>query len=392
MKYDFDKVVERRKTNSVKWDMLQERFGANDLIPMWVADMDFEVPPKVSEAIKERANHNIYGYGVKPQSYYDAIIEWIKKRHGWETKKEWLLYTPGVVPALNWAVMTYTAPGDQVLIQPPVYYPFFNAVKNNDRILVKNELVRVGDHYEMNFEDLEEKLSDEKTKMMILCSPHNPVGRVWTKEELTKLGELCLKHNVIIVCDEIHSDLVYKQYKHTPIALISKELENNTITCYAPSKTFNIAGLGASTIVIPNEELRNKFTDTMKRISVNIANPFAVVATEAAYKYGEDWLEDLLAYLYDNYKYVCEFLSNRIPQIKPLKLEGTYLMWLDCKDLNMNDKELKEFIIKDAKLALNDGLMFGEAGSGYQRLNIACPRSTLKKALINLEKAIRNLK
>lgn len=391
MKYNFDKIIDRRNTSSVKWDCNEQVFGSKDILPMWVADMDFESPSEVIEAIKKRAEHGIYGYTERPESMYKSVISWMEKRHGFKTEKDWYLFTPGIVTAINIAVMTYTKPGDKIIIQSPVYYPFSSAVTNNGRQVVSNDLKLQDGKYIMNYEDLENKI-DSRTRMLILCSPHNPVGRVWTREELKKLGDICIKHNIIIVSDEIHSDLIYSKHKHIPMASISDEIAQNTITCIAPSKTFNVAGLETSAIIIPNSKLRDRFQISLDNIGLGMTNIFGIAAFEAAYSYGEEWLDELLKYLEGNVDYLIGFIEKKLPEIKVIRPDGTYLVWLDMRGLNMNADELKVFMVESAHLGLDDGYMFGEAGERFERVNIACPRSILEDGLNRLEKAIKILK
>lgn len=389
MKYDFDSIVERRGTNSFKWDFCNKIFKSEELLPMWVADMDFLAPKEVKGAITKRVEHGVFGYTIKGESYYRSIINWVKKRHGFDIKKEWILSLPGVVPTLSIAILSYTKPGDKVLIQTPVYHPFFTAIEGNERVKVENPLIKGKDGYEIDFKDLEEKLKD--VRMMILCNPHNPVGRVFRKEELIKIGELCKKNNVIIASDEIHSDIIYKGYKHIPIASISKELEDITVTCIAASKTFNVAGLCASCAIIPNDCLRERFFKTAEALGIVSSNLLGNVALEASYKYGEEWLNELLEYLEENRDYLLDFVAKRIPRIKAIKSEGTYLVWLDCRGLNMDSEELRRFMIHDAKVGLNEGVSFGTGGEGFMRLNIGCPRKLLNEGLERIERAVKNI-
>lgn len=391
MKYDFDKVIERQNTNSVKWDMAEELVGEKDVLPLWVADMDFQSPPPVIEALRKRVEHGIFGYTVVPDSCYEAIINWMKKRHGWEVEKEWIIFTSGIVAAFHWVVRAYTHPGDSIIVQPPVYYPFFKAVKNNGRLVVENQLKHEHGQYEIDFDDLEEKINSQ-TKVLILCNPHNPVGRVWTREELTRLAALCLKHYVVICSDEIHSDLLFQGYRHTPTAMISEEIARNTVTCIAANKTFNIAGLKTGVVIISDQRLREEFLNTKRSIGVGSCNLFGIIATEAAYAYGEEWLEQLLDYLQGNLEFLMHFIKEKIPQIKVVQPEGTYLAWLDCRGLRLDDAALKDFMLKKAKVWLNDGPGFGNGGSGFQRINLACPRSILEEALRRIEKAVNTSK
>ncbi len=390
MKYDFDEYVDRHNTNSIKWDGMKGLFGTDDTLPMWVADMDFLSPPKVVEAIQKRAEHGVYGYTLKSNEFYESFTDWMKKRHGWDVKRDWVIAAPGVVSTLALSVLTYTHPGDEVIVQPPVYYPFFRIVKGLKRKMVYNPLKFENDKYTMDFEDLEKKMTD-KTKMLLLCSPQNPTGRVWTKEELTTLGKICTQHNVLIASDEIHSDIVYKEYKHTPIASI-EGFSQNVITLMAPSKTFNIAGLNTALAVIPNESLYRKFWLLIESMGLGIGNVFGVTAAQAAYETGEEWLEELLDYLKGNLEFLKDFVKREMPQIKVVEPEGTYLVWLDFRSLKMDDQELRTFMLEKAKIALDDGYIFGPGGSGFQRLNIASPRSMLKDGLKRIKRALRERK
>ena len=387
MVYDFGKVIERRNTHSVKWDNLDKSFGADDVLPMWVADMDFPCPQPILDSIEKRNKHGIFGYTTRPESLHESIINWMKKRHGWDIKKEWLVYSPGVVTSLNLAVMSFTQPGDSVIIQSPVYPPFFSVIKNNDRTIALNPLIEESGHYFINFESLEKEMA-AGSKMMILCSPHNPVGRVWTKSELNKLAQLCEKYGLLMVSDEIHSDLILPGNKHIPIATVSEYMKQNSITCIAPSKTFNIPGLTTSVAIIPNPKLRVEFLKTINRISIGMSNIFGIVATEAAYTYGEPWLEELIKYLAGNVNYLLEYFNTNIPEMKVTKPQGTYLVWLDCRALNMDGKSLHRFMIEQGKIGLNNGLDFGPGGEGFLRINVACPRATLEEGLKRINKAV----
>ena len=391
MQYNFDKIIDRRNTHSFKWDMAETLVGEKDVLPLWVADMDFECPPAVIKAIQHRAQHGIYGYTAVPDSCYQAIINWMKQRHGWDIQKEWIVQTPGVVSGFHWVVRACTTPGDSVIVQTPVYYPFFKAVKFNGCQMVENQLQYVNGRYEIDFDDLERKF-DSRTKVLLLCSPHNPVGRVWTRDELTRLANLCREHNVVVCSDEIHSDLIFRGYRHTPTAMISEEIASNTITCMAPNKTFNIAGLQSGFVIISDPLLREAFIKTKQNLGIGeLANVFGITAMEAAYKHGEDWLEQVLDYLQGNLEFLLEFVNTRIPKIKVVKLEGTYLAWLDCRGLNLNQEDLKNFMLKQAKVWLNDGSTFGSGGVGFHRLNLACPRSILEDALQRIEQAAKTL-
>lgn len=385
--YNFDDLIDRRNTNCMKWDRLEELFGGTGLLPLWVADMDFSAPPAVLKAIKERTNHPIFGYNYSSDEYYQAVISWMKRRHNWNIDREWILFTPGVVPALSYSVKAYTEPDDNIIIQSPVYRPFYTTIENNGRNIITNPLIYRDGRYFMDYEDLEAKI-DSKTKLLILCSPHNPVGRVWTKEELTKLGEICLKNDIIIISDEIHFDIVYKGYDHTVLANVSPEIRERCIICTAPSKTFNIAGLQISNIIIPNNELRKKYSLELEKDHIIRPNVFGEEALVAAYNESEDWLDSLLEYLEKNRDFFISFVDKNIPQLKVVKPEGTYLLWVDFSDLGMNSEELRDFLVNKCKLAVNPGEMFGKESGLFQRFNIGCPRSILEEALIRIEKAV----
>lgn len=390
MQYDFSEVINRKDTLCTKWDEVDSRLGVHGLLPLWIADMDFKSPKEVINAIKVRADHGIFGYVTEPDSYYEAIINWVKNRHNWQIEREWITHAPGVVAALSFAVLALTKPGDKIIIQPPIYYPFKKIIECNDRQVVYNPLIFNGEKYSLNYEDLEEKI-DSKVKLLLLCNPHNPIGKVWTKEELQKIGEICLKHNVLVVSDEIHSDFIYQGYQHTSFASISNEFAQHSITCNSASKTFNLAGLQTSYIIIPNEELFKKYNNILNALSLLKHNLFGVVTLEAAYTYGGEWLKQMLDYLQGNLDFMIDFIAQRLPQIKVIKPEGTYLIWLDFRELGMEVMELKNFILTKAKVAMDDGYIFGPGGEGFERINIACPRRTLKEGLCRIEKAIKEL-
>ena len=388
MSCNFDVLVERRGTSCVKWDSLEKRYGEKDLLPFWVADMDFPVADPIQEAICERIQHPVYGYTEIASSVYEAIGAWSRRRHGWEIQPDWVSFTTGVVNALNLIVTSYTNPGDKVIVQPPVYAPFFNSVLNNGRQVVHNPLIQTSEGFVMDLEDLERKI-DSRTKMLILCNPHNPVGRVWTKAELEGLTEVCMRHGVLVVSDEIHADFVYTGYKHVPVASLSPEVAQNTITCMAPSKTFNLAGLATSFVVIGNKRLQETFRNTLQ--NVGVSNTFVgVTALEAAYRHGEGWLDELLVYLEKNRDFLTDFLNQRMPMIKITKPEGTYLTWLDCRGLGMECQNLQDFFIHKAKVVVNDGQWFGPNGSGFVRFNIGCPRPLLEQGLARIERAVQS--
>ncbi len=399
MKYDFDRVIDRRNTDSAKWGKVETLFGDKDVLPMWVADMDLPIARPITEALRKRTEHQIYGYALPQPSTIEAVVNRVQKKYQWKIKPEWVVFTPGVVPALHAAIRAFSHPGDEVIIQGPVYYPFWSSIKNCGCQAANNELNLIDGHYRMNFEDLERKFRVHKDgmmplpsriRLMILCSPHNPVGRVWTKEELTRVGEIVLKHGVLMVSDEVHCELLYQGSRHTPFACLSKEFEQNSITCMAPSKTFNLAGLNVSSIIIPNRQIREKFNAARLGIQSS-PNVFGYVALEAAYRYGDEWLEQLLEYLQANLEFLMDCFEKKIPKIKVIRPEGTYLVWLDCRDLFMSPEELRTFMRTKAKVGLDDGYLFGTGGAGFQRINIACPRATLEEALRRIENAISSI-
>jgi len=385
MKYDFDKIIKR--CNSAKWQEMDLKFGTNKLLPFWVADMDFMSPQPVIDAILMRASEGVYGYTYRPESYYEAVCGWFSRKHNWNIERKMMLHSPGVVAALGIIIQEMTNPGDKIIIQPPVYPPFYDVVTKNNRQLILNPLKMENNRYIMDYEDLEKKI-DSHVRMLILCSPHNPVGRVWEREELIRLGEICLKNNIKIVSDEIHADIVYKCHKHTPIASISEEFKNNFITCVSPNKTFNIAGLQSSVVVIPDEKEFKLFDEAIGLLDIKRNNPFSLVATEAAYRHGEEWLNQLLDYLEDNLDFTMEYVKNNLNAINVIRPEGTYLVWLDFRKLGLNREQLHELIVKKAGVALDFGYRFGS--EGFLRLNIACPRVLLKEGLDRIKYAINS--
>lgn len=387
-KYDFGSVINRKNTDCFKWDLASKIFKSEEALPMWVADMDFAAAPEIAEAIQARASHPIYGYAARPDSFNNSLIAWVKKRHGFETKNDWICFSPGIVPALAIAVSAYTAPGDKVMIQTPVYPPFFSVVRDQKRELVENALVLKNGRYSIDFDDFEKKAASG-VKMFMLCSPHNPAGRVWTLEELLKIGEICLKYNIVIISDEIHSDIIYTGHKHICLASLSLEISNKTVTLMSPSKTFNITGLAISSAIISDEKLRAPFKKITENLHIDQTNVFGVTAFEAAYKHGEAWLHELLAYLEGNIEYISEFLSKNLPEVGFIKPEGTFLAWLDFKKFNLSQKELCDRITFKGGLALNDGTTFGTGGKGFMRLNFGCPRATLEEGLKRLVKAFK---
>lgn len=390
MKYDLEQIIDRTGTNSMKWEgeKLIQKFGRGDVLSFWVADMEFKVAEPIIEALRKRVEHGIYGYSMRPDSYYNAIIDWTKTRFGWEIKKEWIDVTPGIVPAINYVIQTFCKPGEKVLIQQPVYYPFGQAIENNGVYIVNNPLVFNGESYDIDFDDFEKKAKDPKVTLFILCSPHNPVSRVWTKEELEKVGKICLDNNVLVVADEIHNDLIFSGATHTMFASINEEFAANSITCTAPSKTFNLAGLQTSNIIIPNEKLRIKFQQTLERLAIGDQNPLSIVAVEAAYREGGEWLEQVLSYLEGNIEFINSYLEKNLPDAKLIKPQATYLGWLDLRSYEENGAKLEKIIIEEAKLGLDGGTWFGPEGAGFMRINYACSRILLEKGLERLCNAL----
>lgn len=390
-KIDFDLVIDRKNTNCLKYDFAVRRGRPEDVLPLWVADMDFQTAPEIIEAIQKRTAHGIFGYSEVKDEYFEAVQTWMKEKHGWEVERSWLVKTPGVVFALAMSVQAFTEPGDAVLIQQPVYYPFSEVIKDNGRKIVANLLVLKEDgKYHMDFEDFEQKIIDNHVKLFLLCSPHNPVGRVWTREELERVGEICRKYDVIVVSDEIHEDFVFEG-KHQVLANINEDLKNRTIICTAPSKTFNLAGLQVSNVWIPNRKLRTKFRKRIAAAGYSQLNALGLTACEAAYRYGGNWHAELMVYLRENLDYLRSFIKERIPQIKLIEPEGTYLIWLDFRGLGLTEAQREELLLKKAEIWLDSGAIFGGAGEGFERINIACPRSTLKEALERIERAVNAL-
>ncbi|TVQ40685.1 MAG: putative C-S lyase [Spirochaetaceae bacterium] len=380
-KYDFDTLIDRKRTNSVKWDFCTCCDGAEDMLPMWVADMDFQAPPEVMEAVLRAAGHGVYGYSEMTDGYYEAIVNWVAARHRWELEPRWLSYSPGVITGMNVAIQTFTAPGDRIIVQSPVYPPFFASVINNGRQVSNNQLVLCDGEYRMDFEQLE-RVIDDRTRLLLLCSPHNPVGRVWRRDELERLADIALRHDLLVFSDEIHGDLVYQGYQHVPFASLGPEVAERTITGIAPSKTFNIAGLKASVIITPNARLRTAFDQAQERVfGLYTANVFAIAAAEAAYRDGGAWLDQALDYLGNNIDYTYRRLREHIPQVSATQPQGTFLMWLDFSRLGMTQQELRETIFCGARVGLNDGLSFGPGGDQHMRLNIGCPRSMVAEGL-----------
>lgn len=388
---DFDTVVDRRHTHSLKYDMTKRLGKPEGVLPLWVADMDFKTSSYIQEAIIERVEHGIFGYSEVQEEYSDIVSEWMLRHHNWKVDSRWLVKTPGVVYALATAIRAFTKPGESVLIQQPVYYPFSNMIVENHRQVVNSSLKQdETGKYHMDFEDLEEKIVKEKVTLLILCNPHNPVGRVWTREELERLGDICYRHHVIVVSDEIHADFVWKG-RHQVFVNLKEEYREIAVTCTSPSKTFNIAGLQISNIFIPNAGLRRSFRKTLKATGQDEINVIGLTACMAAYQHGEEWYQAMLSYVKDNIRFVQEYLQNNIPDIKLVEPEGTYLLWLDCRALGLNKDELENLMVYKAGLWLDRGAMFGESGEGFERINVACPRTILEQALTQLKVAIQDI-
>ena len=386
--YGFDRVIDRKGTDSLKYDFAKEHSVPEDALPLWVADMDFQVAPEITERIKRIADHAIYGYTDAKDDYYEAVANWYEQRFAYRPDKRWIIKTPGVVFALAIAVNAYTSPGENILIQQPVYHPFRMVIEENARCVINSPLRYEDGRYTMDFADLEEKIERNHVKMMILCSPHNPVGRVWTKEELCRLEEICMAHQVIVVCDEIHSDFAWEGHTHHLLLALDERYAQNTIVCTAPSKTFNIAGLQCSNIFIPDPQLRRRFISMQNATGYELLNTFALAAGRAAYEEGGPWLEEAKRYIYDNILYMEKFIKESIPKIRMIRPEGTYLVWLDCSGLSMSAAKRKEFLQTKAKVWFSEGLVFGPEGEDFERVNAACPRSVLEKALTQLKEAV----
>lgn len=387
--YNFDEIIDRNGTNCLKVDALQERYGSSDLIPLWVADMDFKAPPAVIDAIIKRAQHGIFGYTRPSQEYHDSIRNWLDKHHDWQIKQEWTSFIPGIVKGIGFVISCFTDRNDKIIIQPPVYHPFRIIPTLQHREVIDNELILKENRYYMDLEGLKKKIA-LGAKFLILCNPHNPGGRVWTKQELIDLAEICYDNNVLVISDEIHADLAHKGHKHIPFATVSDKAAMNSITFMAPSKTFNIAGIVSSFSVIPNQKIRDKFHAYLESFELEEGYIFAYTATQAAYQHGEEWLVQAKEYIWGNIQFVDNYLKENIPQIKAMIPDASYLIWLDCRDLNLSQPQLEDLFVNKAKLALNTGTMFGKGGEGFMRLNVGSPRSILAKALAQLKDAVNN--
>jgi len=389
--WNFDEPVKREGTNCIKYDLREETFGVKDVIPMWVADMDFNTPDFIVDSLQNRLNHEIYGYSLRPPEYFLSIVEWLKVRHNWSIEKEWISYCPGIVPALNFATLAFTRPGDGIVVQPPVYFPFFSAVELHGRKLVYNSLSEDDGKWVMDYNSLISSI-DGNTKMIIISNPHNPIGRVWTPDELTTLADICLKNNILILSDEIHCDLILPGFTHTPIASLSEKIAGITITCIAPSKTFNLAGLSTSSVIISNPVLRKSFNRIVDNLHVGNGNIFGTTASIAAYSHGHQWLDALLDYIDHNIEFVVDYCRKMIPEIVPVPPEATYMIWLDCRKFGMTGKELQNFFVTKAGVGMNEGSTFGPGGEGFMRMNLAATHQTVIKAMEQIEKAVAGLR
>lgn len=390
MSNNFDQLLDRRNTRSYKWDQVESLFGSKDILPLWVADMDFASPKAVQDVLIKRAQLGAYGYAFRTDDYYDAVTGWFARRHKWNIKKEWMIDLPSVVTSLSLAVEQFSEPGAPVVLQSPVYYPFYEVIENNGRVVAKNPLILNNGRYEMDLAHLE-TLFQDGAKLMLLCNPHNPGGKVWSREELEALAALVLKYNVIVVSDEIHCDLVFPGNEHTPFASLSEEVADRTITALAATKTFNIPGLHTSFVVISNREMRLKMDKRVKTLSIHMAQHFAQDAVTAAYNEGEQWLDEMLAYVEQNLEYALQYFSEHLPEVKPLRPDGTYLLWVDCRALGLDTAGIKDLMFKQAKVAFNEGSMFGTEGAGWLRINLACPRSIVETALKQFTDAARKV-
>ncbi len=404
MIYNFDEVIPRNHTRSYKWDFRKDGGkvvhwdgtdpinGADQILPMWLADMDFPSPQPVEDALAERVRHGVYGYTYADDALHNSVVNWMQKRHNWDISADWVRVVPaGIVPGLHMLVQTYVKPGEKVLIQPPVYYPFSFAIANNGGEVVNNPLIYERGSYYMDYEDLERKTADPSVKMAILCSPHNPVGRVWTREELCRFAEICLRNDVLIIADEVHCDLTYNNVTFVPFCTLGQEVSEKTVVCNAPSKTFNLAGLQTSNLIFPGEALRARFDHTLKVLGLFGLNPFSALALETAYNEGDEWLDQLMTYIQSNYGYMDSYFAEHLPQLSTIQPEATYLVWFDCRGLGLGKDALEDLMFNKAKIYFDEGYIFGEEGEGFERINIACPRAILVDAMERIRKAIDTL-
>ena len=389
--YNFDKIIDRTNTRSEKWDETDKIFQKQNLLPLWVADMDFPCAPPIIDTIIKRANHGFFGYSYMPAEYYMSIINWFEQKHRWKIEKDWIFFTPGVIPGINFSIQAFSEPRDKIIIQNPAYPPFYMAVKNNNRRKLLNPLKLSNGKYEMDFNDLKRKISDPKAKMLILCSPHNPSGRVWTKDELLTLGELCLENQVLVLSDEIHCDLTYEGIIHVPFASISDDFAQNSIICTSPSKTFNLPGIKVSNIVIPNPTLQKRFNKVRQQNGITEPHCFASLVLEAAYNESEDWLNAVLKYIKKNLEFLKDYVRENMQRVEVIEPQGTYLVWLDFRNFGLTPKELTDVIFDKARVALFEGWLFGKGGHGFERINIACPRHILEEALNRISRALKSI-
>ncbi len=390
MRWDFDETVRREGTDCIKYDLRNETFGRGDVIPMWVADMDFRTPDFVTDRLRKRLDHGIFGYSFRPSDYFDSIIRWIETRHKWKIEKEWISFSPGIVPALNMCTLAFTRPGDSIIVQSPVYMPFFPAVESHGRNLVYNQLIEKDGKWNMDFDSLAASI-DDSTKMIIISNPHNPVGRAWSAQDLNTLADICLRNNIIILSDEIHCDLVLPGFRYTPLANLSDKIADITVTCIAPSKTFNLAGLSTSSVIISNPVLRKYFNRKIDTLHIGNGNIFGTIASIAAYSEGNQWLDALLDYIDQNVSYVLDFCMTQIPAIVPVRPEATYMIWLDCRKLGMSGKELHSFFINKAGVGMNEGSTFGPGGEGFMRMNLGTTRKTVIRAMEQIKNTVSQL-
>ena len=389
--WNFDEPTGREGTNCIKYDRREEIFGKKDIIPMWVADMDFNTPDFIVESLQKRLEHHIYGYSFRSSEYFQSMISWIKTRHNWTVEKEWISFSPGIVPALNFCTLAFTQPGDSIIVQPPVYFPFFSAAESHGRNLIYNRLTESEGKWDMDYNSLIAGI-DSKTKMIIISNPHNPVGRVWTPEELNNLADICLKNNILIISDEIHCDLVLPGFTHTPMASLSEKIAENTVTLIAPSKTFNLAGLSTSSVIIKNPVLRKSFNRIVDNLHVGNGNIFGNTASIAAYTKGHKWLDALLDYIDNNIEFVKDYCGKMIPEIIPVQPEATYMIWLDCRRFGMSGKDLQNFFVHKAGVGMNEGSTFGPGGEGFMRMNLGTTHQTVMKAMEQIERAVASVR
>ena len=389
--WNFDEPAGREGTDCIKYDRREETFGVKDIIPMWVADMDFNTPDFIVESLQKRLEHHIYGYSFRSSEYFQSMISWIKTRHNWTVEKEWISFSPGIVPALNFCTLAFTQPGDSIIVQPPVYFPFFSAAESHGRNLIYNRLTESEGKWDMDYNSLIAGI-DSKTKMIIISNPHNPVGRVWTPEELNNLADICLKNNILIISDEIHCDLVLPGFTHTPMASLSEKIAENTVTLIAPSKTFNLAGLSTSSVIIKNPVLRKSFNRIVDNLHVGNGNIFGNTASIAAYANGHKWLDALLDYIDNNIEFVKDYCGKMIPEIIPVQPEATYMIWLDCRRFGMSGKDLQNFFVHKAGVGMNEGSTFGPGGEGFMRMNLGTTHQTVMKAMEQIERAVASVR